>query len=164
MNILYAPWRQKYHNEDKKIEVSQDECVFCLRIQASDDDQSFILKRNTHSIVILNHYPYNPGHVMVIPFEHVSRLSLLTPAVRAELMDQVSHAEEILISALGAQGLNVGMNIGELGGGGIPSHIHIHVLPRYRGDTTFIETLCETNLISQDLPGMYNRLKLLFSE
>ncbi len=162
MDILYAPWRETYDQAEKKKDINEEECVFCLRIKGKKDKDEFILKRALSSIVILNHYPYNAGHIMVIPVEHVARLDQLTPEVRAELIEEVSNCQVILEQALNAKGFNTGINSGLTGGGGIPSHLHIHVLPRFPGDTTFIETISQTKLISRDLLKIYELLKSFF--
>ncbi len=165
MKHLYCPWRQNYSQDkgrSKQPDTTQDECVFCTHMQATNDEQSFILKRASHNIVVLNTYPYNAGHLMIIPLEHVSDLDQLSPEARSEMMELINKSIVILRQELQSQGINVGMNLGAIGGAGIPSHIHMHVVPRYQGDTNFMATIADTRHVSFDLKEIYSQLKPLF--
>ncbi len=166
MKQLYCPWRQAYAQDkgrSKQTNTTQDECVFCSHIKDTNDDQNFILKRYKHNIVVLNTYPYNAGHLMIIPLEHVSDLDQLSPEARSELMELINKSITIMREKLNAQGINMGMNLGTVGGAGIPSHIHMHVVPRFQGDTNFMATIGQTRHISFDLKEIYNQLKPLFA-
>jgi ATP adenylyltransferase len=162
MKDLYAPWRNPYSQHHLK-EVDSKECVFCSIPEQNNDDHHFLLKRYTHCYVILNKYPYNAGHLLVIPFAHTSNLNELEKEARVELMEISNLCVTLLKSRLDAQGINMGMNIGPASGAGIPNHLHIHILPRWLGDTNFLPTLADTKVISFDLKEMFQLLKPTFN-
>ena len=160
MNYLYTPWRENY------IKTGQTEhpCPLCLEPSPEHDAEKYIIKRYKHVYVILNLYPYNPGHLMVVPADHCSHLHLLTEETRSELMEVVSNACVIIEQELSSDGINIGMNIGGYAAGGtIPEHLHIHLLPRFKGDTNFLPILAETKQISRDLNTLYQRLLKAFT-
>jgi len=167
MKNLYAPWRSDYTTSTartKNENAPSDACVFCAHRDTRDDDvKNFILKRHEHVFVMFNKYPYNAGHLLVVPYAHVGSLELLSKEARVELIEITTHAATILKDETGAEGLNIGLNIGKAAGAGIPSHLHMHVLPRFTGDTNFLPTLGETRVISFDLNDMYNHLKHIFN-
>jgi ATP adenylyltransferase len=133
-------------------------------LAAIEDKHKYVLKRFEHVYVMLNLYPYNPGHLMVIPFQHVGTLHELAPAARAELMEVASQSSVILEQELKIDGLNMGLNIGgKAAGGTIPEHLHLHVLPRFNGDTNFLPLLSQTKQISLNLPELYQQLKKAFN-
>lgn len=160
MKHLYAPWRADYTQKTIRNNAShtEDECVFCTQIEANQDETYFIVKRYTYCVVFLNLYPYNAGHLLVIPYAHVPTLLELTPDARAEVMEIISLCTEKLTSALNAEGFNIGFNLGKIAGAGIPNHLHGHVLPRWHGDTNFMPTLTGTKQISVDLHATYRKL------
>lgn len=165
MKQLYCPWREHYSKDDgrsKQACASEDECVFCSQINDSHDEENFIIKRYTHCVVMLNKYPYNAGHLLILPKKHVSDLSLMPESARNELMELTTHAIQVLREHCHAQGVNVGLNIGKIAGAGIPSHLHMHIVPRYQGDTNFMVTVAETKNVSFDLHEMLKRLRLVF--
>lgn len=169
MNYLYAPWRDKYVNKkaDKKNigdSTIEKPCVFCTKLSENNDTQNFILKRFKHNAIILNLYPYNAGHLMVIPLEHKKRPLDLSPEARAEFMELTSKGIEILEQDLGANGINVGLNLGKAAGAGVPMHLHMHVIPRWEGDTNFMPIIAQTKPISLDLNLVYQDLKPLFDK
>ncbi len=167
MNILYAPWRNEYTTSTantKNENLAQDQCVFCSQLAENNDLQYFILKRFTYSYIMLNLYPYNAGHLLILPFAHQPELSNLPKDARTELIELTTHSNIILKETLGAQGINMGYNIGKAAGAGIPSHLHFHVLPRWIGDTNFLPTLTQTKQISFDLKEIYQKLKPRFEE
>lgn len=163
MKQLYAPWRSDYTLgiSDKK---NGKACPFCVQGANSDQDKkNFIIKRYKHCFVMLNLYPYNAGHVMVIPFEHKADLSLLSQEARYEIIEVVSHTISILQTTIRAEGLNVGFNLGgKAAGGSIPEHLHLHVVPRWLGDTNFLVALTDTKPISVNLVEIYEKLKKAF--
>lgn len=165
MNLLYAPWRHDYVNGNikKNSEPLKNNCVFCHQFAQSDDKKYYIIKRFERTVVMLNYYPYNAGHIMVLPFEHKANLPDLDAQTRAELMEVTSASLPVIEKALDAQGFNIGINLGEAGGGGIPSHLHIHILPRWKGDTNFLESIGSARLISSDLDKTYELLHQGFS-
>ncbi len=167
MKHLYAPWRSEYTAEvsnGKTENAKRDECVFCSMIQKNNDEKHQIFGRFKHNIVMMNHFPYNAGHLLIIPFEHVSTLDQLPQEARIEMMELANASHKILKDVLGAQGINIGINIGKAAGAGIPAHIHMHVLPRFVGDTNFLPALAETKQISFDLNEMYQKLKPAFNK
>ena len=162
MKVLFAPWRSQYTKEEarsKNEDTTEKECVFCQQFHENKDAQYYILKRTKNCIVILNRYPYNAGHLLILPIAHIGKLEKLPKEVRHELMDLVSLSSEIVQSQLGAQGVNIGLNLGKAAGAGIPSHLHFHVLPRWIGDANFMPILGQTKVISFDLDEIYQKLK-----
>lgn len=165
MKDLYAPWRSPYSgsiDEAKQEQANPNECVFCIHSHAQDDEQYFILKRYKYCYAVLNKYPYNAGHLMVIPFAHVKDLQSLEQEGRYEIMDAVNSCIQIIQKELKCHGINVGLNLGKASGAGIPGHIHMHILPRWEGDTNFLPTLANTKVISFDLKEIYELLKPAF--
>ena len=158
MNRLYAPWRKSYvTNKDGKA----DTCVFCEAFAADTDEENFILERSAHSVVMLNRYPYNGGHLLILPQDHCQKLTQLSEAARNDVMALTSKWSGLLESELKVDGLNVGINMGHAGGGGIPQHLHVHVLPRWQSDTSFLPLLSDTKMVSVDLKAVYQQLKAL---
>jgi ATP adenylyltransferase len=165
MKHLYAPWRSEYSQsvaQTKQEHATQENCTFCIQFKDKDDEEHFILRRFEHCIVMLNVYPYNAGHLLILPDQHVALLPELSKATRSELIELVSHSSTILKELLQAHGINIGLNLGKAAGAGIPSHLHFHVLPRYTGDTNFLPTLADTKQISFDLKAIYKKLKPAF--
>jgi ATP adenylyltransferase len=162
MSFLYAPWRASFIKA-KKSKSEPAACVFCTQAAADDDENFFILRKNEKIILMLNYYPYNIGHLLILPRVHASTLSSLQPETRAAMMEEASFATQLLATALNAESFNIGFNIGPDGGGTIPEHLHMHILPRWRGDTTFLETLHDTRIISQDMQKFYLQLKNLIA-
>lgn len=166
MKFLYSPWRKNYVNdirESKKDKASDQDCIFCQQVNNKDDEKNFILRRFTHNFVMLNLYPYNHGHLMVVPFAHKPMLCDLAMAERAELIELVSTSCNILQMNQKAEGINVGLNLGKAAGAGIPSHLHMHVLPRWIGDTNFMPLLADTKVFSINLAELYKELKPQFA-
>jgi ATP adenylyltransferase len=164
MKKLYAPWRSEYTQKNNDHTDAFPICVFCTVTASDKDSEHFILHRSTHSVIMLNKYPYNSGHLLIVPYAHTANLQTLTAEVRTELMENVSRATAVLESTLKNQGCNIGINIGKAAGAGIPEHIHMHVLPRFFGDTNFLPTLADTKQISIDLHAMYRTLVTAFKE
>ena len=162
MKHLYAPWREEYSKSidgTKQEGAEQESCVFCSTFQESTEDKNFILGRFPSMIVILNRYPYNAGHIMILPHAHVAGLNSLSKESRQELMELTNTSTEIVKAEFKCDGVNVGINLGKAAGAGIPSHLHMHILPRFFGDTNFLPTLADTKQISFDLNTIYKRLK-----
>ncbi len=167
MKKIYAPWRHEYVTGKEKKKRKEDlvnQCVFCDEFAQGDDEKNLILKRFKHCVVIMNYYPYNAGHVMVIPYEHKGDLRDLTPEVRAEMMEAANVTMQVIEDETKCQGFNVGVNMGVAGGGGIQEHVHIHVLPRWVGDTNFLATLGDTTLICTDFKEVYASFKKRFDD
>lgn len=159
MKLLYAPWRSAYATTG-----TRPECVFCTQLAHKSDTEHFILQRFTHCAVLLNIYPYNAGHLLVIPYSHSATLEQLTADERADIMHAASITTRILHIALSCDGINIGLNMGKASGGSIPEHLHLHVVPRWFGDTNFLVTTVDTKPLSVDLVGLYHKLKKAFHE
>ena len=130
MDRIYAPWRSAYTSKtarDKKSKTPKFECIFCQIIAEKKDSNNFIIKRFKHNMVMLNRFPYNAGHLLVVPFSHTADLAKMPKAARAELMEILSQSSAVLKKALQAEGINIGLNQGKASGAGIPSHLHFHV-------------------------------------
>jgi len=167
MEQLYCPWRETYSSSvsgTKRENVSADECAFCTKCKQSDDTKNFIVKRFPHCAVLLNLYPYNAGHLLVIPYRHAACLSELSEDERNELMAVLTLTIDIAKQTLEAQGINIGLNLGRAAGAGIPSHLHFHVLPRWVGDTNFMPLLAQTKTVSFDLHNMHEKLHKAFAK
>jgi ATP adenylyltransferase len=159
MKRLYAPWRSSYVTKSEHKKTS-DECIFCTcGASLKNDDVSFIIARYDSCFVMMNAYPYNAGHLMVIPYCHIGELFALDMHTRSEMMNVVADATNVLKNTLNPDGFNIGINMGAAAGAGIPDHIHIHVLPRWHGDTNFMPLLADTKHISMDLTVMYKKIK-----
>lgn len=167
MKNLYAPWRDRYTSSTvrgKKDGISKDDCIFCQQFAEKNNAKHFILRRFDHHAIMFNRYPYNAGHLLIIPFEHVATLEDLSTDARIELIELAQKSSHILRQELGAEGINIGLNMGKAAGAGIPAHLHMHVLPRWLGDTNVMPTIAEVKPISFDLPTMYNQLKPFFDQ
>lgn len=157
MQPIWAPWRMEYVLEDK-VEKSAAECVFCVGKDVSQDDARQILYRGDYGFVVMNRYPYSNGHLLIIPYRHLSDLGELTPEEGLELFLLLTLAKEVLLEKLGCQGFNIGMNLGSAAGAGIPGHLHWHIVPRWEGDTNFMPVVGELKVIPQHLHRTYDIL------
>jgi ATP adenylyltransferase len=155
MEYRFTPWRQAYIQRAGK----HRGCVFCKAKKQKNDRKAHIVHRGEHCFVILNAYPYNSGHVMVVPYEHLDELRKLPPAAAHEMVDLSQLVEAALRKSYKAAGINLGMNIGECAGAGVVGHIHMHVLPRWTGDTNFMTTVARTRTLPETLDQTYKRLK-----
>jgi len=164
MDILYAPWRDTYVKESiKNKDIIHDSCVFCTIISSKDStNQEFVLKKTEHAIVLLNIYPYNSGHILIVPLCHESDLENIKKDARNNIMELMTSSAVILKKVLQAQGINAGFNLGKVSGAGVPDHLHAHVVPRWVGDANFITVIGNTKTISVDLKRIYNELKPAF--
>ena len=137
-------------------------CIFCLRKKSSQDKQSLIVFRGKTAFVILNLYPYNPGHVMVVPNRHIGRLDRLSGPEQKELLGLAGKSVNALKRAFRPQGFNLGMNLERVAGAGVLGHIHIHVVPRWNGDTNFMPLVADTKVLSSSLSRTFSQLKKAF--
>ena len=159
MERLWAPWRMEYINQEPK-----PGCLFCRVIENPDDpDASLVVWRPEGAIVMLNKFPYNSGHVMVAPVEHRPDLADLSDAQAVTLMSALRRTLTVLRAAMTPEGFNVGANIGRVAGAGIPDHVHVHVVPRWGGDTNFMPVLAETKVISEHLERTAEKLRQAFA-
>lgn len=154
MKYIWSPWRMTYIENHKAVEG----CVFCEAQEMPDGVENLILQRDQRSFVILNRYPYTSGHLMVVPFVHVSNMTDLDAATRAEMMELASRMMLLLVQEYGAEGFNIGINIGEAAGAGIIEHVHLHIVPRWTGDTNFMSSLGEVRVLPETLEDTYQRL------
>lgn len=158
MKQIWAPWRMSYlRGERPKV----DGCVFCQKVTQADNGEH-ILYRGRHCYVMLNRYPYSNGHMMVVPYAHVSALTALGDAALLEMFQLVQHAQRILQEAQGPEGFNVGINEGSAAGAGIEEHLHVHVVPRWAGDANYMTVVGETRVIPQMLDETYAMLRPYF--
>lgn len=157
MQPIWAPWRMEYVLEDKG-EKSNQECVFCVGEDLSQDHDRQLLFRGNYGYIVMNRYPYSNGHLLVIPFRHVCDLNELTPEEGAELFQLLNLAKDVLLEKMSPQGFNIGMNLGSAAGAGIPGHLHWHIVPRWQGDTNFMPVVGELRVIPQHLKRTYDIL------
>ena len=153
MNTLFAPWRMEYILGPKA-----DACVFCLPESTARDQDDLVLHRGNLCFVVMNRYPYANGHLLVAPFRHVPDLTDLNDAESAEVMLLTRLSVRILREALNPEGFNVGVNLGSVAGAGIQEHLHVHVVPRWQGDTSFMTVCGHTRVVSEHLPATYAKL------
>jgi ATP adenylyltransferase len=145
-------------------ESGKQRCIFCEAASGAADDHTLVIYRGTLCFIMLNRYPYTSGHLMIAPFEHVSRLAQAGQGATEEMMLLARDAEEILEATYHPDGLNLGMNLGEAAGAGVEQHIHLHVLPRWKGDANFMSTVGHTRIIPETLDDTYAKLKRRFAQ
>jgi len=151
MEKLWSPWRSEYIDSFKTGET-QIECIFCEAAGKEIDDlDNLLVRKSKLTFTLLNLYPYNNGHLMIVPYRHIGELSDLDDEESAELMQEIKLAQRALIDTLKPQGFNIGANIGRSSGAGIEDHFHFHIVPRWNGDTNFMPVIGEVKVISQDL-------------
>jgi ATP adenylyltransferase len=154
---IWAPWRLSYVKDASK--DLESECIFCTKPAEGDDPANLILHRGERCFVILNLFPYTNGHLMIAPYEHLPRLQDLDEATMAETMSLAQRAMKRLDEAYGPEGYNVGFNQGRVAGAGFDGHIHLHVVPRWAGDTNYMPVLADTKVMPQTLEESYELLK-----
>ena len=158
MDRLWSPWRARYIASG--VDSAKDGCVLCLiASHPEDDEQNFVLHRGQHSFVVLNIYPYISGHLMIVPYLHTSEFDSAPKEITDELMDLTKKSQTALRETYSPAGFNMGMNLGSAAGAGIADHLHIHLLPRWSGDTNFMTTVGEARVIPEDLPTTYSKLR-----
>lgn len=154
MRFVFSPWRLEYVTSNK----GEGKCVFCAAFEEDPSPDNLVLYRDERLAVMLNRYPYTNGHLMVIPRPHVDTLTGLTPEDRAAAAEALTYCEVLLRRIYRAQGVNVGLNLGQAAGAGIKDHIHWHILPRWTGDTNFITVCGDTRILPEDLASTFARL------
>jgi ATP adenylyltransferase len=158
MERLWAPWRHAYVTSASG--PKNDACIFCQTVDADRD--ALVLLRGGVAFVVLNKYPYNNGHLMVVPERHAPDLATLTPKEQAELMRLTRHAEIALTEAYAPQGINIGINLGKPAGAGVVDHLHVHLVPRWNGDTNFMTAIGNTRVLPEDLAASARKLRPIF--
>jgi len=155
MDRLWSPWRMEYIEAAK---AEPEGCIFCDLPAKGDDAAAYILRRGEHGFVLLNSFPYNPGHMMVAPFRHTGDLEGLDPGELLDLDQLLQESIRALREEMAPHGFNVGMNLGRVAGAGIPDHLHWHVVPRWGGDTNFMPVVGQTRVLPELLDETYRRL------
>ena len=158
MDYLWSPWRFQYTSKAN----GPVACIFCEKAAQRADEDNLIVHRAAHTFVILNLFPYTTGHLMVVPYDHVSSLAAAKDEALTEMILLTKFAQAKLSEIYSPHGLNIGMNLGESAGAGIAGHIHMHVLPRWAGDTNFMSTIAETRVLPEELPVSLARLRAVF--
>lgn len=153
MDHLWAPWRIKYILAKKG-----GDCIFCVKPSPKEDRKRLILYRSECSIIMMNRFPYNSGHLMVAPMKHTGNLEELTPEELGDLSVLLRKSVSLLRRAINPQGFNIGMNIGQIAGAGVTDHLHFHVVPRWTGDTNFMPIVSETTVVPESLEKTYEKL------
>ena len=161
---MWSPWRMSYVSAEKGAGPDGAACVFCDLPSRHDDARSYILYRGARAFVIMNLYPYNNGHLMVVPYAHVDALGALDEPTLTEMMTLAQRSQAVVGEAMRPQGFNLGINQGRAAGAGIAEHIHMHVLPRWAGDTNFMPTLGNVRVMPQHLDETYQLLLPGFAE
>lgn len=158
MKVLWAPWRMEYILGRK-----EPECLFCVKPTEQEDRENLILYRGGHAYVIMNKYPYSNGHLMVVPYIHTSSFDNLHDADLLDIMKLARFSVDCLKKAFHPEGFNVGVNIGEAAGAGIKEHLHVHIVPRWAGDSNFMAVTAEVRMIPEHLLDTYDKLYPFFS-
>jgi len=157
MKHLWAPWRINYILSEK-----DEECLFCRLSESENERDGLILLRNKKAMIVMNKYPYNNGHLMIAPVRHVGQLSFVAPDEWQELFSLLGAAESVLKREMNPDGLNVGINIGKVAGAGVEDHIHIHIVPRWLGDTNFMTVPGDIRVVPEALLATYDKLVVHF--
>jgi ATP adenylyltransferase len=160
LDRLWSPWRSEYVASGSAADSGSQGCIFCtIREDVNNDEANFVVYRSSLSFIVLNRYPYISGHLLIVPNEHVGELDAAPKDTTDELMDLTKRSQTELREAYHPDGFNIGMNLGHVAGAGIVDHIHIHIMPRWAGDTSFMTTVSETRVISEDLTTTYRKLR-----
>jgi len=158
LDRLWSPWRAKYVASG--IDSQSPSCVFCRLAEDSKNDESnLVIYRGIHNFVALNLYPYITGHLLIVPYQHLAELDSAAKEITDELMDLTKRSETALRKVYSPAGFNVGMNLGSAAGAGIVDHFHLHILPRWSGDTNFMTTIAESRVIPESLETTYSKLR-----
>jgi ATP adenylyltransferase len=157
MDYLWTPWRNQYMK--MVTEGKQPDCIFCDAVQLNRDEETLIVHRGKKAFVILNRFPYTCGHVMIVPYAHLAQLSWCEPDALQEITALAQKMEGVFQREYKPDGMNVGMNLGRAAGAGVAGHLHLHVLPRWFGDSNFMTVAGETRILPEELDVTYERLK-----
>jgi ATP adenylyltransferase len=157
MDYLWTPWRYQYMAQ--AAQGNQPDCFFCDSVKLNRDEETLIVYRGKQAFAILNRFPYTSGHVMIVPYTHIAELNLCEPGTLPEIMELAQKVETAFHTLYKPDGMNLGMNLGRAAGAGVAGHLHLHVLPRWFGDTNFMTVTGETRVQPEDLKTTYERLK-----
>ncbi|HKT45990.1 MAG TPA: HIT domain-containing protein [Candidatus Acidoferrales bacterium] len=157
MDYLWTPWRYAYMEQVTK--GKQPDCIFCDALARNSDEETLIVYRGKKAFIILNRFPYTSGHVMLVPYQHVAELASCDPEALTEMMALAQRLEAIFKKDYKPDGANLGMNLGRAAGAGVTGHIHLHMLPRWFGDSNFMTVAAETRVHPEDLRSTYTRLR-----
>lgn len=160
MEYISAPWREEYVRKVLKM----NECIFCQALKLRNDKEAYILFRGVHNFIILNKYPYTPGHLMIAPYKHLASFESAKKETSDEMADLLKLSLKVLKKNYHPHGFNAGMNLGQSAGAGIADHFHLHVIPRWVGDSNFMPLICKTRVHIEDLSTTYERLFSLFQK
>lgn len=160
MEYISAPWRKEYVKRISKMSG----CIFCQALKSKDDKGAFILFRGAHNFIVLNKYPYTSGHLMIAPYRHVSSFERAKKEATDEMSDLLKLSLKVLKKKYCPQGFNTGMNLGKCAGAGVADHYHLHVIPRWTGDSHFMPIVGETKVMIEDLETTYDQLFPLFQK
>ena len=160
MEYISAPWRKEYVRQISKMSG----CIFCQALKSKDDKGAFILFRGAHNFIVLNKYPYTSGHLMIAPYKHLSSFERAKKESTDELSDLLKLSLKVLKKKYCPQGFNTGMNLGKCAGAGVADHYHLHVIPRWTGDSHFMPIVGETKVMIEDLKTTYDQLLPLFQQ
>lgn len=155
MDRIWAPWRVKYITKILKTDHS---CVFCKILKEKKDVKNYVIVRTKYCFSVMNIYPYNNGHLLILPKRHVDDLSKLKKDEREDLFDLLDLSKALLDKAIKPHGYNIGINLGRLAGAGFPGHLHIHLVPRWKGDANFMPVISDTRVISHSLKALHKKL------
>ncbi len=159
MDFLWAPWRSKYVADSSKAKKVEGFCIFCEFPKQNSDEKNLIVHRSKYAYIILNRFPYNPGHVMIVPYRHISSIDLLDENEVYDVFNLIKITLSSIRKIYSPDGFNIGINIGRTAGAGIESHVHVHVVPRWNGDANFMPVLSNTKVLPEDLDTTYAKLK-----
>ncbi len=163
MERLWSPWRHAYIAAVGADMARAVGCIFCeAKKNPDDDEKNFVLHRAGHNFVILNLYPYISGHMMIAPYDHLGEFDSAPKETTDEMIELAKRCQTALREVYHPQGFNIGMNLGRAAGVGIADHIHMHIMPRWAGDTNFMSTVGETRVLPEDLPTTYRKLREKF--
>jgi ATP adenylyltransferase len=161
MEKLFSPWRSQYISSFANEEIS-DKCVLCDAYTSSEDETDLVVYRGEEAFVLMNKFPYNSGHLMVIPVRHTADFSMLTKSEMMETMALLQASERALSELSRPHGFNIGMNLGRVAGAGLDAHLHWHIVPRWNGDTNFMPILADVKVVSEDMVEQQKRLREIF--
>lgn len=155
MERLWAPWRIEYIKQPK----DNDECILCTVPTRQDDEATLLIYRGSHNFIMMNRYPYSPGHLMIAPYRHTADLAELSLEEGTEHLELIKLGVALLGDVSRADGFNIGLNLGRVAGAGLDQHLHTHIVPRWMGDSNFMPVIADTRVLSDGLASMHGKLK-----